>query len=391
MSKSVKKSLQTFITELQARIDLFSSSAVSSNVDSNRENFNKLIEIISGYTDTPVENITLSELYQFSLIDIKKILKIIGTKSSLIDELINEIKKDDNSLSAYKEIKKIISIYAKSFLSINETQSELITSKIEEYQKYIDLVTTDNFNEKFENQDELIHVMNSIGLEDEDKWRILEYVAQKNCQYTNNEEEANIISKCNDIISKYIPDEPTDVHRKIAKYISDNGLDIDLIPTVAEKIALENNQNKYDIQNCLVSIVLSTLCDEYMETSDNREELLLNIKDVLRFVIPVTNEIIMTSKEILESSAEFMSNCIDSGNTDYSHYQNTTITELEREYNSREIAIDLKKLPILRTISETLDHIEKCVIDSEEYNLCCSTLVELIDTFYLVDEKKKDL
>lgn len=391
MSKSIKESIEVFITELQARIDLFSSSIVSSNVDSNRDNFNELVEIISGYTNTPVENITLSDLHQVSLIDIKKILKLIGTESKLINEIINKIKDDPNNLNIYEVIRTNISLYAKNYLSINETQNALIASKIKEYQKYIDLIVNENFKELFEDINGLEHVMTSINLENEDKWRILRYVAQMNYQHGMSEEYVNLVSKCNEIISKYIPEEPTDIHRKIIKYISDSGLDIDLIPTIAEKIAFENNYNKYDIQNCLVSLVLSTLCDEYTKKEEEREEILLNIKDVLTFVIPVTNEIIMTSKEILESSAEFMSNCIESGNTDFDHYQNTTITELAHEYNSREIAIDLKKLPILKTIAETLDHIERCVIDSEEYNLCCSTLVELTDAFYLIDEKKRDL
>lgn len=392
MSKSIDKSIEIFINQLQARIDLFNSSTVSSNVDNNRDNFNKLIEIISGYTDIPVQDITLSELYQFSLIDIKKILKLIGTEPSLIDELIDKIKLDSKDLSVYELIRTNITLYAKNFLSINETQNELIASKIEQYQKYIDLFKNKNYEGLFDQVNDLMHIMTSISLGDEDMWPILRYIAQKNAKIVKNTKiDVNVLSKAYYIINKYIPEEPTSIHQTIVKYISNNEIDIDLIPSIAESIATEEQCSKYDVQNCLVSFILSTLCDEYTKSGDNKEELISSIKDVLEFIIPATNEIIMISKEILKESRGFMSNCIESGNTDFEHYQNTTITELAQEYDSRETAIDLKKIPILKTISETLDHIEKCTVDSEEYNLCCSTLVELIDTYNLVDEKKKDL
>lgn len=391
MSKSVEKSLNVFTSELKKRIDLFSSSIVSSNVESNRDSFNELIKIMANYTDTPVEKLSLSELYQVELDDIKRILELIGTDINLIDELVEKIETDGNDLGVYEVIRTNVTLYAKNFLSINETQNEVITSNIQVYQRYIDLIEQQDFEKLFEDINDLMHIMTTLGLGEEDKWPILVYVAQKNNQTVRAKADVNIVSKCCEIINKYTSEEPTDFQNRIMRHISNNELvDMDLIPSIAERIAYEENYNKYDVQNCLVGLVLNTLIDEYAK-EDSREDVLTDIKDALSFVIPVTDEIILTAREVLEESREFMSNCIDSGNVDYDYYQNTTITELEEKYNSREIAIDLKKLPILKTISETLDHIESCAVDSEEYNLCCSTLVELIDAYNLVNEKKKEL
>lgn len=388
MSKSVEKSINLFTSELQKRIDLFNSSAVSSNIESNRSNFNELNRIFNKYTECAIQDISLSDLYMFELEDIKEILVLIGTNDSLIDELLDRIKHDD--INSYEIIKNNVTMYVKNYLSINETQNELISSKIEEYQKYIKLFEEKDYQKLFDDVNSLLQLMTSLGMENEDKWRILKFIAEKNNRaFDVDENEINILSKCNETINKYMPDELTEYHKSIINSLKNTEIDIELIPEIAASIAEKEGINKYDVQNILVGLTLSSLRENYESTHNQNS--LEDIKYVLSFVVPVNVEIIMEAKGILESEREFMSNCIESGNIDFDYYQNATITELENAYNSREIAIDLKKLPILKTIEDTLDHIDKCEDSEEEYNLCCSTLVELIDAYNLVDKKKKEL
>jgi hypothetical protein len=398
MGKSMSfDSVETFVKELKARIDLFNSSTISSNIDNNRKSYEEIIYIISSYTDTPIEKLKISDLKDISLVDIKKILKLIGASDDLINELVSSIKNDTNSKKIYEIIKNKIVDYCTNYISINNTQNSIISKNIEEYQKYIDMLESKQFTEVFTDIDGLMKLMQSVNLPESDRAQILKVIASRNVNAPINQDILLVSSQ--NIVNKYLEDTNSKTYEAVAKYLKRNTIDLDNIDEIVKDISESNNLPLIDVNNTLISMILNNEInyyyiaetDYYNSTQDINE--LNDTKDTISYlnkkIMSVGNEYILEAKSILESNCESYINSINEGYTNFEEYSELTESELTSIYGSKELANDLKKMVIIREISNTLDTLDNVIVDTEKYNQCISLLNELIDLYEQYNEINK--
>ncbi|MDE6292838.1 MAG: hypothetical protein K2L98_04070 [Bacilli bacterium] len=64
------------------------------------------------------------------------------------------------------------------------------------------------------------------------------------------------------------------------------------------------------------------------------------------------------------------------------------ISQIEEMGYDHETAVDLKTLPVIKSISETLDRLDKLERENPEYNVCIDMLNQLIEGYHKYIEKK---
>lgn len=384
MAIQTNMSIVSFLKELKTRIELLSSNKITENI--NNSNIDKINDILSHYNISPNKEISFYEISLISEDDIVSLLSLVGQTANSIKYILNELDE------YYERIAAIINKYIMDFISIGATQTQMLNDKITLYKKYIDLFEQDNFKEPFSDINEISRVMSEVGLPDEDKWKILAYVACANNQ-TVADTDINLgvlIDQESQRIESYLND--SKISETIKKRLEKEVVDIDTIPTLAEELALDTNLEKDVLINIISVIVASNLFIRFENSGnkEDKEELKELIKLILENIVPLKNPAIYEAEIIKRQKIEFYFNSLENGvnEADLKTYVDLSISEIEEKTLSREYAIDLKELAVLKPIFETLNTLESLEYNSPEYQKAINILKKLNEQYRILEEKK---
>lgn len=398
MANIKNKSVQSFIIELQKRMALLNTT--SSSVITNIEDYEKLSNIFSKYTQASLENITISVLKDIGYNDLSEILSIVGPDASGIDKYLNEFKTIDGdyttqeSIELLIEVHQLISDFASSYADMHKNQIGMMNAKQQQYQSYIDLFSKEKFDSLFLDIDELRKIISTFGISKEDEWQILEFIAKQNIAYQQEQYlDVDLLNQVTEVTDKYLREE-NNVLPIIKGEIEHLDIDVELIKDLVADIS-----SKYDIDanlchNTLCSIVLSTLMKKYQSlagTSSKIEEL-KEIEELIKSVLSkMEPRIALQALEaiaILTKTKDFYENETKSSSIDIMKYLDLSIAEIENENVSHDEAVDLKTLPIIKTIKETITKFEETIPGSNDETMILGIIEELVVAYNNVYTKK---
>ncbi len=384
MAIQTNMSIVSFLKELKTRIELLSSNKITENI--NNSNIDKINDILSHYNISPSKEISFYEISLISEDDIVSLLSLVGQTPNSIKYILNELDE------YYERIATIINKYIMDFISIGATQTQMLNDKITLYKKYIDLFEQDNFKEPFSDINEISRVMSEVGLPDEDKWKILAYVACANNQ-TVADTDINLgvlIDQESQRIESYLKD--SKISETIKNRLEKEVVDIDTIPTLASELAIDTNLEKDVLINIISVIVASNLFIRFENSGnkEDKEELKELTKLILQNIVPLKDPAIYEAEIIKRKKIEFYFNSLENGvnEADLKTYVDLSISEIEEKTLSREYAIDLKELAVLKPIFETLNTLESIEYNSPEYQKAINILKKLNEQYRILEEKK---
>lgn len=388
MTSNVKSSIKTFLTELRTRIQLLSSNKVTENIDN--AHIDEINIILSKYGIASKDEIKLDSIRKISLDDIKELLVLIGQKEDSVEYLLSKI--DEH----YEKICSLINKYISDFISIEKNQTDMINEKIKLYQKYIELFEKEELSEPFEEINEISKIFTEIGLADEDKWKILEYIAE-----INHETVKSFNPKLSIKVTEYLAD--TEVYlqdKKLSDALEETltmaNIDIDSIPEIAENLSKKTGYDKEIIINIVSALIASEILKQLSRTNDQeeQEELIELTNIVLSYIVKLHDKAVYDARNIRSKTMEYYINTITNGITEemIKKYLETPISLIIEDENiNREQAIELKELSVLKPIYETLDTIESLDMTSEEYKKAVIILKKLLEQYDMFEEKKSEL
>ncbi len=384
MAIQTNMSIVSFLKELKTRIELLSSNKITENI--NNSNIDKINDILANYNISPNKEISFYEISLISEDDIVSLLSLVGQTPNSIKYILNELDE------YYERIATIINKYIMDFISIGATQTQMLNDKITLYKKYIDLFEQDNFKEPFSDINEISRVMSEVGLPDEDKWKILAYVACANNQ-TVADTDINLgvlIDQESQRIESYLKD--SKISETIKNRLEKEVVDIDTIPTLASELAIDTNLEKDVLINIISVIVASNLFIRFENSGnkEDKEELKELTKLILQNIVPLKDPAIYEAEIIKRKKIEFYFNSLENGvnEADLKTYVDLSISEIEEKTLSREYAIDLKELAVLKPIFETLNTLESIEYNSPEYQKAINILKKLNEQYRILEEKK---
>lgn len=397
MSKSIKISIDEFVNELQARIDLLNSSLVSSNVSSNKESIEKIQEIVKLYTETPLQNLTISDVYSISLIDIKKLLKLIGRSSEYIEETLEMLKKNGKDLNIYEAIRKMIVDYVSEFYSMQKSQGAVISNSIQEYQRIIDLLSTDSTFELADDINHLMNIMNSVNLANDSKGKILAHIANKNSQNYIEKMNYDISKLMNSMMSKYYPEKDSLEYKIISEYPFRGDESVSEISVISSKLCRKTKCSYSLVYNSILAYLANLHLEEFYgeDNISKKTELKDYITSLIQSIIGIEEEIIQTSSASVDEYLDIFESLKEEGYTSYEEYEKLSLDELSVKYGSIDIAIQLKKSAIIKNIIENIQTIKSIDLrnlseeEEEEYYLTLDKLSELGATLDEFEEIEK--
>lgn len=387
MELLVSSSIKSFLEELKKRIELLSSSKVTENVDNS--NYDKLMNELTRSGIASEDEISEESIRNIRTEDLKKILILADVNEESADYIIAHIEHD----SFYSKIAEILNKYINDFRRIGLNQSEAISEKIALYQKYIALFEEENLSKPFEEINEISKIMSEVGLPDQDKWRILEYIALVNTK-TIKEVDINLsikISREYERIEKYLEDEK--LKSILTKKFAEEEIDIDTIPTMASSLAKELEMDSDIVNNIVVVSLASKKLDELnrIDKEEYQKEYIAIINDILEFIVPLHKACVYDARSIKESTQEFYYKSIENGISDemINSYLETPLSLIEDDSVSHERAIELKELSVLKPLYETLSTIESLDKSSPEYEKATGILNRLVEQYNLLEGKKE--
>lgn len=385
MAISISKSIKAFLEELKNRIELLSGNKVTENIDNSK--INEINSILTRYSISDERELNAHDLMTVSKDDIQKLLTYVGQNPDSIDYMMNRLDE------YYESIANIINKYITDFISIGTNQAQMFNEKIGLYQKYIDLFEQKKFDEPFDEINELSRIMSEVGLPDEDKWKILAYIAEKNND-TIEDTDVNLGSRINNELEKletYLSDE--EVSKIIKARLETEEVDIDTIPTIANSLK-DLTGLPLEIMTNIVSALIADNLFHQFEISGNKEdkeELKEIINTVLSYVTDVLDPAIYAAEKIKCEKLEFYYNSINNGIDEamIKEYMELPLSEIEGANISREYAIDLKELSVLKAIFETLETVSSTDLDTPEYQKIVNVLKKLNEQYRILEEKKE--
>ncbi len=385
MAIPVSKSIKTFLEELKNRIELLSGSKVTENIDNCK--INEINSILSHYDISDEREMNSHDLMMLPKNEIKKLLTYVGQTPDSIDYMMNRLDE------YYESIANIINKYITDFISIGTSQAQMFNEKINLYQKYINLFEQQIFKEPFNEINELSRVMAEVGLPDEDKWKILAYIAEQN-NATIEDTDINLGSQINEEMDKieyYLRDE--EVNKILKARLETEEVDIDTIPTIASSLK-EATGLPLEVLINIISVLISSNLFHQFEISGNKEdkqELKELINSVLSHLTEVKNPAVYEAEKIKGEKFEFYYNSINNGidETMIKEYMDKPLSEIEGVDISREYAIDLKELSVLKAIFETLETASSKKDDSPEYQKIINVLKKLNEQYRILEDKKE--
>lgn len=387
---NINNSVNNLISELETRINMLSSVEVKANLDT--KSFDEITNIVKKYTERAPQDIEELDLIQFRISDIDELLHIMGVSPTEINRILVSFNKnvklyqDEDSVEAFNfftSIKNMISSYISSFINIDKAQNDIQNEKVTEYQRIIDILKSEKLEVPFEDMEMLMKLMTSLAMSNEDKWNILAHIANLNLSIAENKtEEYNYGSLIDSIYEEYVSDN-SELVELIEKEVLSQDVDVELIPTYAAKLADESGHSTMLIQNIIVALIAHNIYSRYQNSEENREELESILKLTLEQQVSTSSFIIETTKEILSRNKTLYENI----NEDVMRYLDMTIASIEEEGYSKEEAIELKTLPILKTMAEVIDKASSLDESSKDYATCIEILTGFIESYANVISK----
>ena len=325
-----------FVEALKARIDFVNS--LDDTLDSSK--VDQINEIVSKYDEL---NSSL-----FSEEDLNIILNIIGiTKTDDYEYLTNEIKD-----------------YIDECTTVKETHINNNKETINKYNKYIDLFTNGT-TELFDDFDELDEVMAEVGLFIADKWQLISYL--DNLNIINNKNKIALLNlniKLNTYNKLYLSNKELNTY--IDDYIKELNIDIDMIPSISKKLA-NNTFSEDTIRNTLSTIILNELYKDLNKAEDEAQitNLQKMVNNALLYIDNYEEKIIDPIKDIIIDYEELLNEEINKGN-DINTYIDISLEDIEKLVGDHDKAINLKRLPLVKSMKDTLQSIDECDKSSDE-------------------------
>lgn len=401
----IKKSVDNFVKELQNKInDLSNMREQNKKLTSDYEH---ICEIINQYiiVGSPLGlrkgDIIFEDVLKFNPRDLKEILELIGCNDKNIiesyDEKRTEYLNTRNSLKKEELAKYFTSILAMIDHYIEEynvryvNQVNFETSKAEKYKRYIDMFTSKEFSYSFgENElKELKLLMSECSLDSYTKAQILEYVNIKAIDFA---------LKGNKTVDDY--DFKSHVYYLVANYLKDEKyvnivrkemppIDYETLVFIKEegkRIAAKYGLDPSKTINTLVALAINSLYKKYeycIENSDNEEisietnPLREAIKMLEGFFVNAEQETInMATSLVVEYEKD-----LNEHGAEAEMFLDKTMEEILELGYSKEKAIVLKTLPLIKGIKESIDILADLRYE-EEIKERTTYLVELMNMYY---------
>ena len=401
----IKKSVDNFVKELQNKInDLSNMREQNKKLTSDYEH---ICEIINRYiiVGSPLGlrkgDIIFEDVLKFNPRDLKEILELIGCNDKKIiesyDEKRTEYLNTRNSLKKEELAKYFTSILAMIDHYIEEynvryvNQVNFETSKAEKYKRYIDMFTSKEFSYSFgENElKELKLLMSECSLDSYTKAQILEYVNIKAIDFALKEnktvDDYDFKSHVYYLVANYLKDEKyVNIVRKEMPPIDYETLVF--IKEEGKKIASKYGLDPSKTINTLVALAINSLYKKYeycIENSDNEEisietnPLREAIKMLEGFFVNAEQETINMATSLV---VEYEKDLNEHGDEAEMFLDKTMEEILELGY-SKEKAIVLKTLPLIKGIKESIDILADLRYE-EEIKERTTYLVELMNMYY---------
>ena len=401
----IKKSVDNFVKELQNKInDLSNMREQNKKLTSDYEH---ICEIINRYiiVGSPLGlrkgDIIFEDVLKFNPRDLKEILELIGCNDKKIiesyDEKRTEYLNTRNSLKKEELAKYFTSIltmidhYIEEYNVRYVNQVNFETSKAEKYKRYIDMFTSKEFSYSFgENElKELKLLMSECSLDSYTKAQILEYVNIKAIDFA---------LKGNKTVDDY--DFKSHVYYLVANYLKDEKyvnivrkemppIDYETLVFIKEegkRIAAKYGLDPSKTINTLVALAINSLYKKYeycIENSDNEEisietnPLREAIKMLEGFFVNAEQETINMATSLV---VEYEKDLNEHGDEAEMFLDKTMEEILELGY-SKEKAIVLKALPLIKGIKESIDILADLRYE-EEIKERTTYLVELMNMYY---------
>lgn len=401
----IKKSVDNFVKELQNKInDLSNMREQNKKLTSDYEH---ICEIINRYiiVGSPLGlrkgDIIFEDVLKFNPRDLKEILELIGCNDKKAiesyDEKRTEYLNTRNSLKKEELAKYFTSIltmidhYIEEYNVRYVNQVNFETSKAEKYKRYIDMFTSKEFSYSFgENElKELKLLMSECSLDSYTKAQILEYVNIKAIDFA---------LKGNKTVDDY--DFKSHVYYLVANYLKDEKyvnivrkemppIDYETLVFIKEegkKIASKYGLDPSKTINTLVALAINSLYKKYeycIENSDNEEisietnPLREAIKMLEGFFVNAEQETINMATSLV---VEYEKDLNEHGDEAEMFLDKTMEEILELGY-SKEKAIVLKTLPLIKGIKESIDILADLRYE-EEIKERTTYLVELMNMYY---------
>lgn len=401
----IKKSVDNFVKELQNKInDLSNMREQNKKLTSDYEH---ICEIINRYiiVGSPLGlrkgDIIFEDVLKFNPRDLKEILELIGCNDKKTiesyDEKRNEYLNTRNSLKKEELAKYFTSIltmidhYIEEYNVRYVNQVNFETSKAEKYKRYIDMFTSKEFSYSFgENElKELKLLMSECSLDSYTKAQILEYVNIKAIDFA---------LKGNKTVDDY--DFKSHVYYLVANYLKDEKyvnivrkemppIDYETLVFIKEegkRIASKYGLDPSKTINTLVALAINSLYKKYeycIENSDNEEisietnPLREAIKMLEGFFVNAEQETINMATSLV---VEYEKDLNEHGDEAEMFLDKTMEEILELGY-SKEKAIVLKTLPLIKGIKESIDILADLRYE-EEIKERTTYLVELMNMYY---------
>jgi hypothetical protein len=352
----MKQVINNFVEELQNRVSILSS--MNNNLDSSK--VDKLNKIITKYDGISSDKFTKTELKTVS-----EILKI---------DLTDKIN--------YSELDKSIKDYLDEFNTVKDTHDDFSSNEIKTYNKYIELLTSNKLDKVFTKFSELDELMSELGLSVKDKWKIISYINDLNIKSKEDSiYNINLNSKLVIYTGLYLNNE--DLNKTILKNIKDISIDIDMIPSLAKKITT-GKMDITKVQNALATIILNELYQQLLETKD--EDSIKNLQEMveltMQYIDSYEDKIIKPAEEVIVLYEDLLNEQLEQGK-DINEYVDVAIEDIDED---RTKAINLKALPIIKSIKETLNNLYKCDKASDEYIEYLNLLTSLNNAYKEVKE-----
>lgn len=401
----IKKSVDNFVKELQNKInDLSNMREQNKKLTSDYEH---ICEIINRYiiVGSPLGlrkgDIIFEDVLKFNPRDLKEILELIGCNDKKIiesyDEKRTEYLNTRNSLKKEELAKYFTSIltmidhYIEEYNVRYVNQVNFETSKAEKYKRYIDMFTSNEFSYSFgENElKELKLLMSECSLDSYTKAQILEYVNIKAIDFA---------LKGNKTVDDY--DFKSHVYYLVANYLKDEKyvnivrkemppIDYETLVFIKEegkRIAAKYGLDPSKTINTLVALAINSLYKKYeycIENSDNEEIIIETnplreaIKMLEGFFVNAEQETInMATSLVVEYEKD-----LNEHGAEAEMFLDKTMEEILELGYSKEKAIVLKTLPLIKGIKESIDILADLRYE-EEIKERTTYLVELMNMYY---------
>ena len=405
VNRKIKKSVDNFVKELQNKInDLSNMREQNKKLTSDYEH---ICEIINRYiiVGSPLGlrkgDIIFEDVLKFNPRDLKEILELIGCNDKKIiesyDEKRTEYLNTRNSLKKEELAKYFTSIltmidhYIEEYNVRYVNQVNFETSKAEKYKRYIDMFTSNEFSYSFgENElKELKLLMSECSLDSYTKAQILEYVNIKAIDFA---------LKGNKTVDDY--DFKSHVYYLVANYLKDEKyvnivrkemppIDYETLVFIKEegkRIAAKYGLDPSKTINTLVALAINSLYKKYeycIENSDNEEisietnPLREAIKMLEGFFVNAEQETInMATSLVVEYEKD-----LNEHGAEAEMFLDKTMEEILELGYSKEKAIVLKTLPLIKGIKESIDILADLRYE-EEIKERTTYLVELMNMYY---------